>query len=751
MRFSKVHLEFGWAILSGIVRGRLSFPGGHRPVAGHTVSDAFVGVGVAAAEDPAVDDYILERLREAGIRHVRLDFSPGDQDKAAGRLLSRLIADDLKVTLHLVQSFDDAKRMPAQDVSETWRVFVTRTLDRYGSAIEIVEAGSTTNRKRWAGHSIPGFLAMWEIVWRETRARGLTLAGPSITDFEPLWNIGLLALLCKRGQLPDLHTDNLFAERCTEPERYDHKILGRALAPWIKFNLIKKARMLARIGAEYGVPRLFSPSAFWTLPRIERLLPDSEQKQADYLARYLVLCAASGALERAWWGPLICHREGLIDNGERPYPALERVTYYAELEGDPSEFRVRPALHALRAFASIIPGATYEGRLNDSDGLEIHAFRSLSCLVHIAWTTNGRAASLNDIYESLDIASAVFRDRDGEVLDANLGRSLVVSESPRYLSWPVDAQVKVREGVALLPGVALAVHGATAKPAFVFRHEGWSGIVHAASPDEFEHLLGTLHPGSLPAPERNATLRHARNVIWKIEDPRKAGAKLVVKKPVRMPFHKRILDRAKPVKALRAWSGACELLRIGVDTAYPVAYFTNENDASRTRNFYVCEYVPTDLSIREVFSAFNAGAIDFHGVAADAVYDGLARFVVRMHNGGVFFRDMSAGNILVSIDESRAIRYSLIDTGRIRMYANGVPLRQRLSDLARICNKLNLVGRRKFLDAYFTTMKVSFAWHMHVPFFLYDSKVWLKRKLGRKAIKRFSARFKSGGEREGRR
>jgi hypothetical protein len=747
MPFSKVHLQFGWAIVSSLVRGGLSLRGGHRPVAGHQNSNAFVGVGVAAADDSEVDDYILDRLREAGIRHVRIDFSPGDEKKAAARLLSRLIADELKVTLHLVQPFDDAKQMPAPEASEKWQRFVSTTLDRFGATVEIVEAGSTTNRKRWAGHSIPGFLAMWEIVWKEVRARGLTLAGPSVTDFEPLWNIGLLALLRKRGQLPDLHTDNLFSERCTEPERYDHKILGRRLAPWLKFNLIKKARLLARIGIDHGAPRLFSPSAFWTLPRIERMFPDSEQKQADYLSRYLVLCAASGALERAWWGPLICHREGLIDNGERPYPALERVTRYSGLEGRVSELRVRPALQSLRELASIILGAIYEGRMNESKDLEIHAFRSPSCLVHVVWTTNGRAASLDDIYESWDIASAAFRDRDGEIQDSSVGKALLVSESPRYVLWPADARVKVRKGAALLPGVALAVHGVSAKSAFRFRDSGWVGIIHAASPDEFERLLRSLHPASLPEPERTATLRHARNVIWKVADPRKAGAGLVVKKPVRMPFYRRILDRAKPVKALRAWSGACELLRIGVDTAYPIAYFEYENDASRTRNFYVCEYVPTDLSIREVFSSFNAGAPDFHGVAADAVYDGLARFVVRMHNGGVFFRDMSAGNILVRIDESGAIRYSLIDTGRIRMYSNGVPLRQRLSDLARICNKLNPVGRRKFLDAYVSTIGMRFAWYLNVPFFLYDGKVWLKRKLGRKAIKRFAARV-ADNERE---
>ncbi|MFT3848011.1 MAG: lipopolysaccharide kinase InaA family protein [Propionivibrio sp.] len=746
MQFSRVHLQFGWAILSGIVRGRLSFRGGHRPVAGHTVGNAFVGVGVAAAEDPAVDDYIVERLRETGIRHVRLDFSPGDETAAASRLLMRLIGEDLKVTLHLVQPLDEARRMPAPDVSESWRSFVSATLDRFGSAIEIVEAGSTTNRKRWAGHSLPGFLAMWEIVWKEARARGLTLAGPSVTDFEPLWNIGLLALLRKRGQLPDLHTDNLFSERCTEPERYDHKILGRTLAPWLKFNLIKKARLLARLGAEQGVPRLFSPSAFWTLPRIERLLPDSEEKQADYLARYMVLCAASGALERAWWGPLICHREGLIDNGKRPYPALERVTYYSKLEGICTSMRMRPALHALRGFASLIPGALYEGRLNDTEGLEIHAFRSQDFLVHAVWAMNGRAASLGDIYEAYDFVGAVFHDRDGLTLDVELGKALLIGESPRYVLWPATAQVRVRKSAALLPNVALAAHGQGARLAFRFRDAGWRGVIHARSYDEFECLLQTLHPTLLHVPERRASLRYARNAIWRIGDPRKNGNFLVVKKPVRMPLYRRVLDRNRPVKALRAWSGACELLRVGVDTAYPVAYFEYEKDVSRARNFYVCDYVSTKQSVREVFSAFNAGIADFGGVGADTVYLELARYVLRMHNGGAFFRDMSSGNILVRTDAGGVVHFSLIDTGRIRMFSQGVPLRYRLSDLARICNKLQSAGRKKLLDAYFSAMGMSFAWYMHFSFVLYDSKVWVKRNLGRKAVKRLGRRFKKGGD-----
>ena len=736
MRFSKVHLEFGWAILSGIVRGRLSFPGGHRPVAGHTVSDAFVGVGVAAAEDPAVDDYILERLREAGIRHVRLDFSPGDQDKAAGRLLSRLIADDLKVTLHLVQSFDDAKRMPAQDVSETWRVFVTRTLDRYGSAIEIVEAGSTTNRKRWAGHSIPGFLAMWEIVWRETRARGLTLAGPSITDFEPLWNIGLLALLCKRGQLPDLHTDNLFAERCTEPERYDHKILGRALAPWIKFNLIKKARLLARIGAEYGVPRLFSPSAFWTLPRIERLLPDSEQKQADYLARYLVLCAASGALERAWWGPLICHREGLIDNGKRPYPALERITRYTGVEGSLGEMRERPAFFALCNFVSLLRGACYQGRKNASDGLEVHAFRSAQAQVHVAWTVNGKAAALVDIYEPADLAAAQIVGRDGCAIEQPCaGLSLIVCESPIFLQWPSDRAVSIKPDAMLLRDLAVACH-ASEKTHYFFRDEGWQGIVLAHDSAEAAVLMQTIHPDSIGSPVQETTLRHARNAIWMVDDPREEGRKLVVKQPVKMHLHKRLLDRFKPSKALRSWNGSNELLRRGIMAAPPVAYFERCGESGVKNNYYLCEYVQTDSSVREMVLAFARGETAFRGVPEREAYRQLADYLLAMHGRGIFFRDLSGGNILVDRLAEDVLKFVLIDTGRIHAYNCPLSLGKRVSDLVRVCNKMNRSGRQLFLDRYMTAIGRRLSWWGRLAFDVYDLKVVTKRKLGRKAIKR---------------
>lgn len=727
--------SFFRAIAGYLLKGRFAFPGGHLPSSGHLVPENFAGVGVAASVDPAVDDWIIDNLSAAGIRNVRLDFTYGDAEGPAGRLLRRLIDADFRIVLHLLQPADAACQMPAPEAGETWRQFVVDTLDGFGKSVAMIEVCSTINRKRWAGYSIEGFLSAWEIAWREVRARGLLLAGPSITDFEPPWNVGVLSLLRERGLLPDIHTDNLFAERATEPERYDHKVLGHRLAGFLKMNLVKKARLLQRIGADFGVPRMFSPAAFWTLPRIERMLADSEEKQADYLSRYLLLCAASGALEGAWWGPLICHREGLVDDGVAQYPSLERITHYAAVTGRLADFRVRPALAALKAFNALIPGSIYEGRLNVGQGLEVHAFRTATQRIHVVWTINGRAAALVDLYHADDLACARFVGRDGEEVAV---APTLVGESLYYLCWPEERVVEAKPGAALLADVAIHRHAAGEH--HFFRADGWRGMVRVADAAEAALFWQAIHPARLAPPVRQTTLRHARNAIWTIDDPRTPGRKLVVKQPVRIALHKRLLDRYKPSKALRSWNGSSELLRRGVDAAPPVAWFEREDDRGLTQNYYVCEYVPAEFTVREMAAAHAAGETHFAGVDMATAHAALAAFIARMHGGGLLFRDLSGGNLLLRPDAKAGLRFTLIDTGRIRVYPGPLPLRRRIDDLVRVCNKMHTFGRESFLAAYLERAGYRRPWWLPLPFLLYDLKVGLKRRIGRKAWKRLLRR-----------
>jgi hypothetical protein len=670
-------------------------------------------------------------LQRLGIRQIRLDCTYGDTDNHVSRFLERLLDLGYRVTLHLVQPFDAASSMHTSAAQSEWQSFLETVLNRFGAKVEILEIGSTINRKRWAGYTLNGFLTAWEIAYHAVKRHGVTLAGPNVTDFEPLYNIGFLSILKKRSQLPDIHTNNLFSERCTEPERDDHKILGHRLASLGGFRLVKKAFILQEIGQYFGVPNFHSPAAFWTLPRIHRVLTDGEQKQADYLARYMLLCAASGAMQRAGWGPLVCHREGLLDDGAKPYPKLERITHYASVLGN--EFRARPAFYAYKAFSELIAGSYYVACIDNVDGLEVHAFINQGRLIHAIWTTNGRAIALCDIYREEDLAKASCISRDGAEFDRIPD---FACESPIYLWWHDTQDIEINPTARLIPDLVLHAH--IGKPHFLYREGNWRGVILAEDEDEASLLRRALNPQYLAAPSKDAFLRKARNAIWTVPDPRDSSKLLAIKQPVRMHPHKRILDRFKPSKALRSWNGASELLRRGIDTARPVAYFELSGDSTLTQNYYICEYVPADFSVRDIFSAFADGATEYCGITQEVIYRQLADYLLLMHGRGTFFRDLSGGNILVRNLDDGKLAFSLIDTGRARFYLRSTKLNQRISDLSRICNKLHNEGRDRFMAIYMEGIGRKFNLLHRLPFFLYNLKVKWKRKL--KPIKKLLRR-----------
>jgi hypothetical protein len=718
------------ANLAYMLSGKLRSKKGYQPPAGHVVPADFVGVGVATAEDSAMDDEVIHHLHALGIRQVRLDFTYGDDQNHVARFLEKLITLEFNIMLHLVQPFDAASHMGNDSAQKEWQQFVALTLDRFGSRIELLEIGSTINRKRWAGYTLASFLTTWEIAFKEAKTRKIKLAGPNITDFEPPYNIGILSLLKERGQLPDIHTDNLFSERCTEPERDDHKILGHRLASLGGFRLLKKAFVLQEIGENFGVPEFHSPAAFWTLPRIHRVLAKGEEKQADYLARYMLLCAASGALKRASWGPLICHREGLIDDSVQAYPKLERITHYASVLG--KEIRIRPAFDAFRTFANLIPGSYYEACLDDANGLEVHAFSSEERLIHAVWTINGRAAAMADVYNDADIAQAECISRDGIILPSPPD---YITESPVYLCWHKGRSVTVNPKAKLIDNLAVDAH--MGKSHYAYRQLDWRGTIVAENAAEADLLRFALNPANITAPTKTAVLRKARNAIWTIPDPRDPSKKLVIKQPVRMHLHKKFLDRFKPSKGLRSWNGASELLRRGVETARPIAYFEKVGDKTLTQNYYICEFVEADFSARDIFSAFAQGQRDYQGIGQEEIYQALADYLLTMHGRGVFFRDLSGGNILVKKTNGK-LSFSLIDTGRAQFYLRGTDLFKRISDLTRVCNKLHSIGRDRFMQIYMQKIGKEFSAWYRLPFHLYNAKVGFKR-----ATKTFKKKFKS--------
>ena len=731
--------------LSYFLRGGMRIKNSHLPQQNHHVPDNFFGVCVASSPDPAMDAYVIAQVKALGIKQVRLDFSYGDIGTSKlnnfnARFLRALISRNLQVTLHIVQPFAAAKNMQNTAEQAVWREFLREVLDTFGCQLAQIEIGTTINRKRWAGYTYKGFLSAWAIAHEEIKARNIVLVGPNVQDFEPFYNVSLLKTFQQINLLPDIHSNNLFAERTIEPERYDHRIFKYRWATIFKVNLVKKARILQKIGQDFGVNQTVSSVAFWAVYRIGRILPDTKQKQADYAARYLTLMAASGSFKQANWGPLICEREGLIDNGllDADYPLLEQVAHYPQANGALKHFKQYPSFAAVKTLVSMLQGAHYIKPIATTNGLEIHYFVKNKKHIHVAWCVNGKACLLHDMYGDA-LQGAQILARGGIVLTRNKD---FITESPIYLQFD-NAPAIEQTALQRLRPPSLVIHSHAAQQYFAVDRAGWRGLIMASSAEEAQKLMQLLDPNQLQAPQKAGALRHARNAIWAVPDPRNVNAQLTIKQPVKMYPHKAILDKFKPSKAKRSWNGAMELMRRGINTAAPVAYFEKVDDTTLKQNFYICEFVTAETTVGQLFAAFTAGETAWNNIAADDILKQVAQFCLNMHQRLVWFRDLSGGNILVRASADNLLQFSLIDTARLRCVKHmPFPRQYRLADMARICHKLDWTHRQFLMAHYFAGIGSRFSWRDKMHFYLYDFKVSLKRTIGRKGIKRLIKRIK---------
>jgi len=704
-------------------QGRNSWP--YQPEQPVSLPEDFFGVCVASSEDPACDDYILARLRELGVKCVRVDYGYDSPGGFVARLVGRLLSEGYRVALHLVAPRRDMEALDTPDGAARWREFVRDAFARFGGGVELFEIGSTVNRRRWSGFTVPRFLRAWEIAWAEARERGLVLAGPNVTDFEPFYNVAILQALRQRGCRPEIHTNNLFVERATEPEAFDPKILGPGWAARLKFNTVRKAALLGAIGRWAGVPRTYSMHVSWSLRRIRRLLVDVEEQQADYVARYGCLAAASGGLQRVYWGPLIGQREGLIDDGTTFFPEVFHVTFYGRANGKVGDYRIRPAFRAFQTVVRFLAGTTFTRRISARGSLEILEFQSAAHTLHAVWCRNGDCAVAADCYAAEALGAAEAFDRTGALLAA---APVLFTQRPTYLRWKAAAAIRLAPAPGSMADLRLAARG---EAEYVpIRQPDWRGLALARlAGDKIDPAA--LLPGRLAPMDSAAArvLRNKRNRVWSVAAPWDARRQIVVKHFRPATGLRGWRQRFKAGKARRSWNGAQELLRRGIPTPEPVAWLEHPARPHAHESYYLCAAFAGGTSARQAFYAVNGGAAEFLGEPVAGLFRQIAELLARMHGRGVFYRDLSAGNLLLRRGADGNLEFALIDTGRARIGVKGLGIRPRLADLMRLCHPLAWRGREQFLRAYFLAANIRFAGWMRLAFHYYDWKHRLKKWL----------------------
>ena len=112
-----------------------------------------------------------------------------------------------------------------------------------------------------------------------------------------------------------------------------------------------------------------------------------------------MIAASTGALGQVYWGPLICSRDGLINDGSTGYQVIDNVTFYKQIRGDLSGFEIREAFYAYANIIKLLAGSTCVQAVNADKGLHHFIFETKEQKqLHIVWTQDRGCVNAEQLY-----------------------------------------------------------------------------------------------------------------------------------------------------------------------------------------------------------------------------------------------------------------------------------------------------------------------------------------------------------------
>lgn len=182
------------------------------------------------------------------------------------------------------------------------------------------------------------------------------------------------------------------------------------------------------------------------------------------------------------------------------------------------------------------------------------------------------------------------------------------------------------------------------------------------------------------------TVHWGRNYLYRAAAPPESGVREAVVKQYRWASLAGRLKRfLSGDRAERSFEAACALLAQGLPVARPLLWAA---DRERSVSIYVSELLDGWTELRYPLRARKAGTEreQFPRLEFPELLDAVARLARRLHDAGFWFRDFSAGNLLLGpgwFEAGGNRELALVDLARCREQAR-VSTLQRLRDLARL-------------------------------------------------------------------
>jgi hypothetical protein len=228
------------------------------------------------------------------------------------------------------------------------------------------------------------------------------------------------------------------------------------------------------------------------------------------------------------------------------------------------------------------------------------------------------------------------------------------------------------------------------------------------------------------------TLHWGRNYLYGAHVATDRGAVEVVVKQFRNQGLKRRWERRrKGSKAERSWRAALAVAAAGVATPEPLVWI--ESRLPEGPSFFVSRRLDDFLEARFYFRALEAGSekVSYPHLEPERVLAEIGRTIRRLHDAGIWHRDLSIGNVLlVGTRDGGPDQVFVIDLNRARA-ASRLTTMQRTRDLCRL-RIFRPDLQERFLEAYWGAALSGSRRQLYKLFFHgFLCKVWLKKMLRR--------------------
>ncbi|AXX92899.1 hypothetical protein CPU12_04000 [Malaciobacter molluscorum LMG 25693] len=156
--------------------------------------------------------------------------------------------------------------------------------------------------------------------------------------------------------------------------------------------------------------------------------------------------------------------------------------------------------------------------------------------------------------------------------------------------------------------------------------------------------------------ENSNTIHKARNELKVIEYK---GIKTVVK-AFKVPniINQIAYAYFRDSKAKKSYENAVKLIELGINTPKPIGYIEFYHNFLFKKSFFISEKYNYEYTIREPLRH-----LDFKN--REEIIKGFVKFTYNLHLNGVYHKDYSAGNILVS-SKNNKYEFSVVDINRMQ-------------------------------------------------------------------------------------